>query len=160
MRTLYPANLAQEGEEVLRRDGILFGHLQRRRPLASRLLIHLRQSRADQYQWQGGAWRNGKLGFASKLALGVSYVPRKCPRKRGNAGGDLRSIGRAEITTMARGRKTPPASDDNPPPLTRDGSLNSSICAPPVGSTGVQDGDSSGDKPDARDGDSTARNPS
>ena len=71
MRTLYPANLAQEGEEVLRRDGILFRHLQRRRPLASRLLIHLRQSRADQYQRQGGAWRNGKLGFASKLALGV-----------------------------------------------------------------------------------------
>ena len=34
-------------------------------------------SREDQYQWQGGAWRNGKLGFASKLALGVSYVPRK-----------------------------------------------------------------------------------
>jgi hypothetical protein len=27
MCPLYPANLAQEGDEVLRRDGILFGHL-------------------------------------------------------------------------------------------------------------------------------------
>jgi hypothetical protein len=71
MCTLYPTNLAQEGEEVLRRDGILFGHLQHRRPLASRLLVHLRQGRADQYQCQGGTWRDGKLGLASKLALGV-----------------------------------------------------------------------------------------
>ena len=70
MCALYPANLAQEREEVLRRDGILLRHLQRRRPFAGRLLIHLRQSRADQYQWQGGAWRNRKLGLASKLALG------------------------------------------------------------------------------------------
>jgi hypothetical protein len=46
-----------------------------------------------------------------------------------------------------------------PPPICN-GSLNSSICVAPVGSTGVQDGDSSDDRPDARDGDSTARNPS
>ena len=75
MGTLYAANLAQEGDEVLRRDGILFRHFQRRRPLASRLLIHLREDRADQYQWQGGPWRNGELGFASKLALGVLTHP-------------------------------------------------------------------------------------
>src|SRR4051794_16319169 len=71
MRTLHAANFAQEGEEVLRCDGFPFGHLQRRRPFAGRLLIHLRQSRADQHERQGRSWRDGKLGFASKLALGV-----------------------------------------------------------------------------------------
>ena len=71
MCTLYPANFAQEGKEVLRRDGIPLGHLQCRRPLAGRFLIQLRQGRADQYQRQRGAWRNRAFGLASKLALGV-----------------------------------------------------------------------------------------
>jgi hypothetical protein len=79
MCTLNPANLAQKGDEVLRRYGILFGHLQCRRPLAGRLLIQLRQSRADQYQWQGGAWRNRKLGLASKLALASEEDSRRTP---------------------------------------------------------------------------------
>jgi hypothetical protein len=47
-----------------------------------------------------------------------------------------------------------------PPPTYPHGSLNGSICAAPVGSTGVQDGDTSDDRTDARDGDSTGRNPS
>ena len=72
----------------------------------------------------------------------------------GNADGDF-ALNRSGAHWRSR-----KASASMTPPLIRNGSLNSSICVAPVGSTGVQDGDSSDDRPDARDGDSTARNPS
>jgi hypothetical protein len=70
IRALYPATTAQKGEEVLRRDGILFGHLQRRRPLASRLLSTF--GKAERINTSGKEERGAMANSSSRLASSLS----------------------------------------------------------------------------------------
>src|SRR3954447_20284652 len=79
MGTLNPANVAQKADETLRRDPLIFRHLERRGPLFRRLRVQARQRGVDQDQRQGGAGRDRALSITSKFALRFLAPPLPFP---------------------------------------------------------------------------------